>query len=96
MSSESRYAHDLANYNTSTDYSRLAELAKTKSIICVVDYTTHSLTTRDIARTFYQGPRQEYWSVGVRGMSYLTAFSLAEFIALCAILHLEFLDPVSP
>lgn len=87
-------AFDLPDYGGSKAYARLAELAKTRSVLCVVDYRMDTFTSRDVARTQYMAkPGQEYWSVSARGMGYINAFSQAEFVSLCNHLNLEFIEP---
>lgn len=88
----------LADYGGSRDYERLAELAKQSSIICIVDYRTVDQPTtgqRDIARTLYgvhQG--EECWSVSARGIGYIQAFGLDDFVLQCKAVSLEFVEPV--
>lgn len=96
MTDEIIRAYDLPDYGGSKDYERLAELAKTRSVLCVVDYRMDTFTTRDVARTQYMSkPGQEYWSVSARGMGYINAFSQEEFVALCRCLNLEFIEPAA-
>lgn len=79
-----------ATYSGSRDYAQLVELACADSIICIVDYQGH----RDVARTNYmRRGDQEMWSVSARGISYITAFNRADFIALCEHNTLEFIAP---
>jgi hypothetical protein len=86
-------AYELAPYTGSRDYEQLADLAVQASILCIVDYDGH----RDVARTNYMQRRdQELWSVSARGISYVTAFNRADFIALCAHRNLEFIAPPCP
>lgn len=83
-------AYDLAAYAGSRDYVRLAELARTSSIICILDYETH----RDVARTNYASRgASEWWQVSARGIGYITAFSQEDFMALCEHANLEFIEP---
>lgn len=85
-------AYELAPYTGSRDYGRLADLARTGSIICMVDYDS----VRDVARTnYFERPGQTMWSVSARGICYVTAFSRDDFIALCAHANLEFIEPTS-
>ena len=80
----------LAPYIGSRDYARLAELAKTQSLICIVDFRER----RDVARTHYHSRGQEeFWAVGARGISYLDAFTREEFIKLCEQGNVEFIEP---
>lgn len=81
-----------ATYSGSRDYPRLVNLASEASIICIVDYEGH----RDVARTnFMRRGDQEMWSVSARGISYITAFSRADFIALCEHHNVEFIEPAA-
>lgn len=83
-------------YKTSTDYGRLWELAMSgEQIFCTVDYDWgDGKIMRDGARA----KKTEYAvEIGVRGMCYLDArFGEKEiFIAWCAKLRVEFIDPAS-
>lgn len=83
-------AYELAPYSGSRDYERLADLASRASILCIVDYEGQ----RDVARTNYmRRGGQELWMVSARGMGYITAFSRADFIALCGHANVEFFAP---
>lgn len=80
----------IADYKGSRDYARLAELAKTKSVICIVDWRE----CRDVAHTLYlNGGDMETWQVGARGTCYVSAMDLGNFIARCAAVNLEFIEP---
>lgn len=84
-------ARIITGYTVSRDYERLADLARSQSIICIVDYER---SMRDIARTMYRcRGDDEYWEVGARGTGYIVAFERAEFILACRAVNLEFLDP---
>lgn len=85
----------LAGYAGSIDYERLAGLAAKTSIICIVDYDMPGVgTVRDVARTQYALHRgEEVFMVCARGISYIHAFGRADFIGLCALRHVEFVEP---
>ena len=84
-----------ASYQTSRDYCKLWELAQMASIICIVDMEPGKPNTcRDIARTTHSAD----WSpklvqVGARGIGYVWAESIEEFIAQCQVRRLEWLIP---
>lgn len=84
--------NDYASYKTSKDYALLSELAKTQSVICIVDYQEDS---RDVARAMYSTLHdgQEEWNVSARGTCYVMAWSLVKFIARCEAINLEFIVP---
>ena len=82
--------YQLAGYNGSRDYDRLAELAKVRSVICIVDYQE----CRDVAHTIYSAcDGLESWCVSGRGIGYVQAFDRADFIARCEAANLEFIEP---
>jgi hypothetical protein len=82
----------ITGYKTSKDYTRLAELMKTRSIVCFVDYFKDC---RDAASTqMLQRRCGDYtFQVSARGTAYIYAPSLAEFIAQCTRLNLEWIVP---
>ena len=83
--------YDISGYVGLKDYELLADLSRTQSVICIVDYDSD---LRDVARTFYRtNGKEEHWSVSARGTGYIDAFSRQEFLDLCARLDLEFLAP---
>lgn len=86
--------YQVNDYPGSRDYDRLAELAKTKSIICLADYQD----CRDVAHTIYQAfdSGEESWTVSARGCCYVWAHSKADFIARCALANVEFIEPPAP
>jgi hypothetical protein len=80
----------LEGYNGSRDYARLAELAQTRSVICLVDYQG----CRDVAHTVYSKfDELETWTVGARGIGYISTFDREGFIASCQARNLEFIEP---
>lgn len=80
----------LEQYKGSRDYARLAELAMTTSVICLIDYQD----CRDVAHTLYQdGGDLKSWQVSARGQSYISAFDTEQFIRRCEALNVEFLEP---
>jgi hypothetical protein len=83
--------YQLAGYNGSRDYGRLADLARVRSIICIVDYQE----CRDVAHTIFTtcGANLESWCVSGRGIGYVHAFNRADFIARCEAANLEFIEP---
>lgn len=86
-------AYELAPYTGSKDYARLAELAKTQSIVCFVEHDGR----REVARTSYMDRQgRDFWTVGGGGVGYITAFNKDEFLAFCDLRKLEFLEPPAP
>lgn len=84
------------NYETRSDYAALWDLAKKMSVICILDSgirTDGSEMTRDVAKTRWNG---ELMDVGVRGVGYFDATSLAEFSDTAARLRLEWIEPKAP
>lgn len=79
----------MAHCNTSRDYSRLAELAKHVSVVCIVDHQK----CRDVARAIFRMYHDEgYWNVSARGIGYVTAFDLDDFLRQCRATNLEFIE----
>jgi hypothetical protein len=92
--------HQLAIYSTSKDYEWLANTAKEKSIICIIDYRINRANEdeyilRDVGSTNYfeKDNGHGMWSISCRGTGYLTAFNKDEFIKLCDFLNVEFIKP---
>lgn len=84
------FVGQIAEYLTSRDHLRLAELAKTSSIICLVDHGE----VRDVARTLYAGKgAEDIWQVSARGINYVYATTLEEFVASCVRANVEFIEP---
>jgi len=66
--------------------------------MCIVDYKFTADGTeynfRDVGQTVYfEKNGNGTWQISSRGNGYLTAFTEEEFIALCDILHVEFIKP---
>ncbi len=82
--------HELAKYNTSSDYEKLADLMQKESIICIVRYRE----CRDPAQTLYS-PCDEggTWQISSRGIGHVYAFNRAEFIEQCTERNVEFIEP---
>lgn len=88
--------HQVEGYTTSKDYALLARLARTSSVICIVDYLSGGRDTvlRDVGHTLFQpGNPTEVFQISARGISYIYAFNEAEFIASCKTNNVEFLEP---
>lgn len=80
----------IAAYPTSRDYLRLAGLAKTQSIICIVSYESH----RDVAKTIFSTDgAAEIWHVSARGTGYVLAGDRDDFVRQCERVGLEFIEP---
>jgi hypothetical protein len=79
-------------YQTSRDYARLAELMKTRQIVCFVDYCKDC---RDAASTQMLDCRRgdHTFQVSARGTAYIYASSLGEFITQCTLANLEWIVP---
>lgn len=86
-------SYQMDGYVGLKNYELLADLSRTQSVICIVDYERG---LRDVARTFYRtNGQEEHWSVSARGTSYIEAFDSEAFLAACARLNLEFIQPNS-
>lgn len=85
----------LMDYSGSKDYLKLAELAKKSSVICMVDYKREGKEPiRDVARTgFDHHHGEEVFQIGARGITYVHAFGLEEFLQFCALYNVEYLVP---
>lgn len=80
----------LKGYKTSRDYKRLAEVMKTQSVICIVDY----FECRDICKArFQEWSTRLVFDIGVRGHSYICGFTEAELIEQCEKLNVEVIFP---
>ena len=77
------------NYNLSKDYAALFELAKTQTVICIVDYMSLS---RDVCTTYF-ADRIDEIHVHSRGQVYIVASGLDDFIHQCNLANLEWLVP---
>lgn len=78
----------LQGYPLSKDYEKLYKLSKKQSVICIVDY----YECRDICKTAYvEG--EDWVEVRARGIGYIWAISLEEFIAQCQSVNLEWVTP---
>lgn len=78
---------EIAGYQTSKDYKRLWEIAIKQSVLCVCDY--HEC--RDSAQTIYDSAGVLF--VSARGVSYICAKSVNEFIEQCQKINLEWVIP---
>lgn len=88
--------NELANYVGSRDYARLAELAKTGGIICIVDGPIfYEKRVREVAHTSYEKfpDESEFWQISCRRTSYVYAESVEEFISRCQKENVEFIEP---
>ncbi len=80
--------YKITGYITSTDYSRLWELAKSQSIICICDHGENN--SRDVAHTISAiGGCQ----ISERGICFVQASSLIDFIEQCQGCNLEWIEP---
>jgi len=87
---------DITGYNTSRDYERLIELARTQSIICIVDYESAVpglKAIRDVARTTWMCRDNAAPDVSARGIGYIDGFTRNGFIGQCWRSNLEFIEP---
>ena len=87
-----------AKYQTSRDYRKPWELAHIASILCIIDMERGKLgTCREIARTNHSPDCSlDLVQVGARGIGYVWAESIDEFIAQCQASRLEWLIPPQP
>lgn len=72
-------------YNVSRDYDALYDMARSKSVVCFVDYHECRDVAATIART---GGDVE---VSARGISYVWATSKDDFVMQCRRLNVEFI-----
>ena len=85
---------DITGYETSRDYERLIELARTQSIICIVDYEScDGRPIRDIAHTIWPCQDNAAPDVSARGIGYIDGFTRNGFIGQCWRSNLEFIEP---
>jgi hypothetical protein len=82
--------HQIANYDYSTDYAKLAELAKARSVICVID----NKGCDDVAKTIYSNFGDiEQWLISARGICYVFASDIAYFVKNCTSINVRFIEP---
>jgi hypothetical protein len=80
--------YEITGYKMSRDYARLAELAKTQSIVCIDG------KMKDVARTIYDRiDDNEVWAISSRGFSYVYAISFDDFMRNCKEANIEFIEP---
>jgi hypothetical protein len=97
-------ASKLGNYKVSRDYARLAELAKTESIICIVGFRfcdgkcmrCDGECVLDDKHTSYKTfpDGSEFWKISCRDTIYVYADSVEEFISRCKKKDVEFIEPL--
>jgi hypothetical protein len=80
----------LAKYQGSRDYLRLVELIRDAGIICTVAFGKGV----DVA-VAWRRPHHDEWmyEVSARGIGYIIAFNVEDFISLCEHGCVEFFDP---
>ena len=79
----------------SRDYAMLWELAKTQSVVCVVDYgMTSAITSRDVAHTISR-PDTGWVAICARGIEYVSAENWRDFAYRCAKENVEFVLPAT-
>jgi hypothetical protein len=84
--------NELANYVGSRDYARLAKLAKTASIICIIKTGYF----HKLAKTKYSGGYEDgddLWEICSDGVTYVFAVSRENFIRKCKDNKVEFIEP---
>lgn len=81
---------DLLDYNLSSDYATLYELAKNQSVVCVVDYEG----CRDVCSTRHETGTDSMY-VNARGIGYVWAGGFDEFCTQCEALNLQWIVPLS-
>jgi hypothetical protein len=80
----------LAQYRGSRDYLRLVELIEDCGIICTVAYRN----SIDVAVARRQPHHSEWmYEVSARGIGYIIAFNVEDFISLCEHGNVEFFEP---
>jgi hypothetical protein len=76
----------IVGYATSKDHAKLAELMTTQSIVCICRYNT----CRDVCQSVYDG---RTWMLNARGIGYIYAYEVKDFIAQCEQAEVEWLVP---
>lgn len=88
-----RELNKIKGYHTSRDYRQLVFLMRSQSVICFVDYKD---SIRDLAKTMFQfnsNPDFYAWQIVNRGIVYIYASNIGDFIRECEILNVEFIVP---
>ena len=80
---------NIEGYKTSRDYKELFEMMTKASVVCVVDYGETG-RCRDVAHTLF---RDGVYQISARGISYVCAETLEEFIKQCESDNVEFIPP---
>jgi hypothetical protein len=86
---------EIIGYTLSDDYTQLAKLMKSQSIICTVKY----ITCRDVAHTtYYKSPisGEETFTLSARGIGYVHAWDHDDFLRQCAQSEVRFIPPNDP
>ena len=81
--------HVIDGYPTSTDYTKLYDLAQEQSIICLAPYRGFEGCI-DVARTIVTLP---FLSISARGISYVHADNKDDFIEQCVKAKVRFIIP---
>jgi hypothetical protein len=76
----------IVGYATSKDYAKLAELMETQSVVCICRYST----CRDVCQSVYDG---KTWMLNARGIGYIYAFDVKDFITQCEQSEVEWIVP---
>lgn len=76
-------------YNGSRDYARLAELAQTTSVICIVE----DQGIQDVAHTIFLTGFVDTWRVASLYKDYVNAYNKEAFIQECEQVKLQFIEP---
>jgi len=91
-SSVESFVRDITGYTLSNDHAQLANLVKSQSVICTVKY----ITCRDVAHTTYYRSSlsgEETFTIGARGIGYVHAWGLDDFLRQCAQFEVRFIPP---
>lgn len=89
-----KIVHEVAGYETSRDYEKLADLMQSQSVICMVD--CYNGDFRDICQTIFSPADigiKETWQISARGISYVYQWDRAGFIRQCERSNVEFIIP---
>lgn len=84
-----KIVRNIEGYELSRDYKALFEQMTKSSVVCIVNYG-HTASCRDVAHTLY---RDDVYQISARGISYIYAETLEEFIKQCEDDDVEFIPP---
>ena len=93
------FVREIKNYQTSKDYAALYALAKSQSVVCIIDNASKLMdgtkhVCRDICHTsFHTGNHGDITQLSVRGIGYVWAENEKEFVGQCVSGNVEWIVP---